>query len=173
MTTAQPQSIEARLTALEDRNVRTTRQNRLLKVCLLLVPAALLLGAASQRQHLQVGSITTERLVLRDSGGKLRALLEVDKDGRTLFELLGPDEKQAFRVSATTQPTPMTAMIVFTPGTDGRITSIAEKERTHIMISGENHKPRVSLGQRDANGPAAVEVWDEQGKSIAGKIGGK
>lgn len=173
MPTTPHHGIEDRLAALEAHRGRTDRQNRILKVCLLLVPASYLLGAVAQRRDLDVGTITAEKIILRGQDGKARGRLEVDQTGNSLFQLLGPDEKPAFRVMVHTKPRPMTSVFVLSPDGKASVSAIAAQKDTSLAVRGPNQKFWFYMGKRQPDSPPALEVFDEEGDAVVGQIGGK
>jgi hypothetical protein len=173
VTRPQDQSLEGRLAAVENRLSRTDRQNRVLKVCVLLVPAAFLLGAAAQRRDLDVGTLTADRFVLRGQDGKDRGRLEVDPAGNTQFLLLDPEGRPAFRVMAHAKPRPMTSLYVLSPEGKASVSAIAAGKDTSLAVRGPNQKFWFYLGKRKADAPPLLEVFDETGDAVVGKVGGK
>jgi hypothetical protein len=165
--------IEERLAALESQASRTARQNRLLKVCLLLVPAAFLLGAAAQRRDVEAGTLTAERLVLKGPDGKVRGRLGVDPQGRTLFELLRAEERPAFRVMVTDGPNPLTSLFVLSPEGKASVSAIAAGSNTSLAVRGPSQKCWFYMGKRDPQAAPKLEVFDEQGNAVVGQIGGR
>lgn len=165
--------IEDRLAILERQMSRAARQNRFLKVCLLLVPAAFLLGSAAQKRDVDAGTVTAERLVLKGPDGKVRGRLGVDPQGRALLELLRADERQAFRVMVTDGPNPLTSLFVLSPEGKASVSAIAAGPNTSLAVRGPSQKFWFYMGKRDPQGPPKLEVFDEGGDAVVGTIGGQ
>ena len=165
--------IETRLAILELQTSRAARQNRLLKLGLLLVPAAFLLGAAAQKRDVDAGTVTAERLVLKGPDGKVRGRLEVDQAGNTAFHLFGPEERPAFRVMAHAKPRPMTSLFVLSPEGKASVSAIAAEKDTSLAVRGPGQKFWFYMGKRKPDAPPKLEVFDEEGNAVVGEIGGR
>ena len=174
MQSEQHDRIEERLAALEIQASRAARQNRLLKVCLLLVPAAFLLGAAAQRRELDAGTVTAERLVvLRGADGKVRGRLEVDQAGNTAFPLFGPEERLGVPGDGPRQA----------PADDIPVRTLARGEgvgrrhrrREGHLTCGAGAGPEVLVlhGEAQAGCAPKLEVFDEEWNALVGEIGGR
>jgi len=89
------EELSRRVDRVEESCRRLERQNRWLKLALVVLPlVALIAGAALQNQNLTADSVTARRFVVCSEDGKTRATLQADAR-ETSLRLLAEDEKPA------------------------------------------------------------------------------
>jgi hypothetical protein len=127
----------------EERLTRLERMNRRLTLALVFMGlAATLVVAAGTGQNDAVPEVVKARsFVLVDGNGKMRALLQLDKDGPSL-ELCGENEKPRLRLAAS-----KSGAGVFLGGENGkaRVGLIVNKDGPHVGLYDENGRLLRSL----------------------------
>jgi hypothetical protein len=154
-----------RLDRLERECHRLTRQGRHRKLagCLALIGAGILaIGGANQDKPAK--SIESEHFVLRDNGGKRRAVLEVNASGMVVLSLSDKDEKPRAVIALANDGSPILSLqdeqgvrrVSFATSKEfgGSVVNLMDKDgkiRLGMAVRDDGGMPTLDLRDKDAN----------------------
>jgi hypothetical protein len=170
------EELTRRVDLVEESCRRLGRQNCWLKLAVVVLPLVALVAGAVGSQDITARSVTAERLVIKDTQGRNRVVVETKKPGTT-FEMLDPNGARRISLNVLDngsaliyQHYPDGKMFSFglmTPGSEG-------KGFPNFTFRGPDGAVYATLNHKTPASPPSFEIYagDREPNAPIGKLGG-